>query len=65
MATSLESIEVFIVRLCTTSHSSFSKMNRFSWNSMNWTESPKCENGSIIASHKHRRHSRVVIKVPD
>ena len=45
--------------------SSFSEMNRFASNSMNWTESAKHEYGSIIASHKHRRHSSVVIKVPD
>ena len=46
-------------------HSSFSKMNRFSLNSMNWTESPKHEYGSIIASHKHRKQFGVMVKVPD
>ena len=32
---------------------------------MNWTESPKHEFGSLIASHKHRSHFSVVVQVPD
>ena len=31
---------------------------------MNWTESPKHEYGSFIASHKHRRLFSVMVKVP-
>ena len=29
---------------------------------MNWTESPKHEYGSLIASHKHRRQFSIMVK---
>ena len=34
-------------------------------NKMNWTESPMHEYGSITTSHKYRKHSSVMVKVPD
>ena len=34
-------------------------------NKKHWTESPMHEQDSITASHKHRKHSSVMTKVPD
>ena len=34
-------------------------------NKINWTESSKYELDSITGWHKHIKHSRVMIKVPD
>ena len=46
-------------------HSSFFKMKAFSSNQMNWTKAPMHESDLFTASHKHRKHSSVVVKVPD